>query len=370
MNSFRVILILALAAGLIHFRSLSRTSDHNTQNVGGISIVAWDSATGDLGIIVESDIPAAGAFTAYAASPSGAILLLGNVNPRIGPDGLHLLEQGSLPRAVFDSLLRSDPDGETRQIALLDAHGDCYSFTGARCLPYAGSINGVGYCVQGNLLSGDQALSAVAIAFQTADGELSDRLLKALESAHKTGGLKYTPRSASMLVVRDHGGYGGANDRYIDLRVDDDPQPLARLRQIYSAYEPSYLFDARWRSIDALNQDQKFDNARALLKRVVASMNEELRIRPDDPQTLSRIAYALATHDVDRPRALELAQRASKLAPTSAPILNTLAECYFRLGRYDDAISVESQLVAQDPANVVYFNQLKKFRDAKDNPGH
>ncbi len=370
MNAFKFVLLVALATGIAPAQSPSHSSDQNLQNIGGVALVARDSSTGDIGIILVSDVPAAGAFTAYAGASSGAVLLMGNADPRLGPAALHLLEQGSHPREALDTLMRNDSESETRQIAILDTRGNAFSFTGSRCLPYAGYAAGSGFCVQGNSLAGDQVLNAISAAFQTADGELSDRLLKALESVHLAGEQKFVPRSAAMLVVRDHGGYGGLNDRYIDLRVDADSLPLARLHQIYMTYLTSYLFDARWRSIDALNQDQKFDNARALLKRVVASMNEELRLKPDDPQTLGRIAFALATHNVDRPRALELAQRASKLAPASATILNVLAECYYQLNRYDEAISVESQLVAKDPANPLYFNQLKKFRDAKENAGH
>ena len=35
-----------------------------------------------------------------------------------------------------------------------------------------------------------------------------------------------------MLVVRERGGYAGFNDRYLDLRIDDDPHPIERLQEI------------------------------------------------------------------------------------------------------------------------------------------
>jgi uncharacterized Ntn-hydrolase superfamily protein len=33
-------------------------------------------------------------------------------------------------------------------------------------------------------------------------------------------------------VVRSGGGYGGRNDRYVDLRVDDQPEPITELGRI------------------------------------------------------------------------------------------------------------------------------------------
>jgi uncharacterized Ntn-hydrolase superfamily protein len=32
--------------------------------------------------------------------------------------------------------------------------------------------------------------------------------------------------------VRENGGYGGKTDRYLDLRVDDDPEPIRKLEQL------------------------------------------------------------------------------------------------------------------------------------------
>jgi uncharacterized Ntn-hydrolase superfamily protein len=369
-NHLRYLAIFTFLSSLAFSQGTSVISEQNSLSIGGVSIVGWDSATGDLGVAFQSNILAAGGVACYAKASVGTLVLQGNANPQFGPQGLRLLEEGLTPQQIFDTLMRNDSDRESRQIGILDAHGKSLSFTGSRCLQYSGSINGIGFCVQGNNLTGDEILGVIANTFRTTEGELSDRLLVALENGYKSNAQKTPPRSAALLVVRDHGGYGGLNDRYLDLRVDGDSLPLLRLRQLYTAWQETYLFDVQWRTIDAFNRDRKFDNARAELKRVVAAMNEELRVKPDDPETLNRIAFALATHNVDRPRALELAQRASQLSPSSTIILNTLAECYYQVGRYDDAIALESQLVAKEPANPIYWNQLKIFKEAKEKAGH
>ncbi len=60
-------------------------------------------------------------------------------------------------------------------------------------------------------------------------GPLADRLLAALAAGDRAGGDRRGRQSAALLVVRIEGGYGGANDRYIDLRVDDHPDPVPEL---------------------------------------------------------------------------------------------------------------------------------------------
>ncbi|MFS8640526.1 MAG: DUF1028 domain-containing protein, partial [Symbiobacteriaceae bacterium] len=77
---------------------------------------------------------------------------------------------------------------------------------------------------------------------------LEDRLVAALRAAQAAGGDRRGQQSAALLVVKSKGGYGGYNDRWLDLRVDDHPQPideLARLIRLHRLYfgsqDPSRL---------------------------------------------------------------------------------------------------------------------------------
>ena len=63
-------------------------------------------------------------------------------------------------------------------------------------------------------------------------GELADWLVNALEAGQEAGGDKRGRQTASVLVVRKNGGYGGNNDRYFDLRVDDNPHPIQKLNKL------------------------------------------------------------------------------------------------------------------------------------------
>ncbi len=199
---------------------------------GTFSIVAFDPKTGDLGVAVASRVLAVGAVVPYAQSGVGAIATQAFANTTYGPKGLALLRKGLTPEQVLKRLLAEDKDREQRQVGIVDAKGRAAAFTGKKCLPWAGHLVGKGYTVQGNILAGEQVVKAMAQAFESTKGELAERLMAALEAGEAAGGDARGKQSAALLVVRKGGGYGGFDDRYIDLRVDDHPEPVKELRRL------------------------------------------------------------------------------------------------------------------------------------------
>jgi uncharacterized Ntn-hydrolase superfamily protein len=126
---------------------------------------------------------------------------------------------------------------------MVDAQGRTAAHTGADCLTYAGHRGGKNYTVQGNLLAGEGVLTAMAEAFENAQKqagtELADWLLAALQAGQAAGGDRRGQQSAALLVVHAGAGPGGDNDRYMDLRVEDNPKPieeLARLRVLHAEF--------------------------------------------------------------------------------------------------------------------------------------
>jgi uncharacterized Ntn-hydrolase superfamily protein len=329
------------------------------------TLAAWDSTTGDLGVTVYSQLLACGALIPYARAGAGLFAVQGVPDPMYAAEGWNLLAQGLNVRQILDSLTALDARASEKNICAIDAGGFSAVFTGAAARPAAVSLAGNGYCVLVDGFPGADMPGAMGAAFQNTKGGLAEKLLSALDAADRVMGKRTRFRSASLLVVRKNGGYGEMKDRYIDLRVDNDSLPLVRLHQGYAAWETTYLPDAEWQLVERLNADRKFDAARAMLKQIVAGLNEELRRKPDDPATLCRIARALATHDLDRERALELIIRADKISPGIPGIMDVMGECYYRLGRFDEAIAVAARMVAQDPTNDYYQNRLQKFRTAR-----
>jgi uncharacterized Ntn-hydrolase superfamily protein len=362
---FALLLILSLASG-------AAGTDLRTSAsipVATYSIVAWDSVSGDLGIAVQSKFLAVGAVVPYARAGIGAIATQAWANTTYGPRGLDLLSQGMSAFQAGRMLLENDPDSGSRQVGIVDARGNAFSFSGSKCEPSSGSIEGRGYAVQGNILASTGVLVAMARTFETSSGTLAERLLNALEAGEKSGGDRRGRQSAALLVVRDRGGYGGFDDRYIDLRVDDDSLPLPELRRLYRLWERTFLIEAQARAVNEFARQKNFAASQQERQRIAGVLNRMLKEKPDDPETLSNVAWMLTTYDIDRMQALELAKRAAKLAPGVPAYLHTLAECHFQLGNFDEAIAIGSELVSKDPGNDTYWRQLQAYREGKQKAG-
>jgi len=200
------------------------------------SIVAIDSKTKDLGVAVESKFPAVGNVVPWARAGIGAIATQAHANASYGPRGLALLRRGMTPKQVIAKLTERDPGRAKRQVGVVDARGRVASYSGDDCPPWAGGLVGRGYAVQGNILAGEGVVRATARAFGTTVGDLPIRLLAALDAGQETGGDRRGQQSAALLVVRAGGGFGGFNDRWIDLRVDDHPTPIQELRRVFEVY--------------------------------------------------------------------------------------------------------------------------------------
>jgi uncharacterized Ntn-hydrolase superfamily protein len=204
--------------------------------VATFSIVARDPATGELGVAVQSRFIAVGAVVPWARAGVGAVATQSYANPTYGPRGLDRLAKGEDPGAALDAMLAEDKDRDVRQAGMIDAAGRVATRTGSKCHGWAGGRTGPGYAVQGNLLAGEEVVTAMAKAFEVSRGELADRLIAALQAGQEAGGDLRGKQSAALLVVREGWGYGGLNDRYRDLRVDDHPDPIPELKRIHELH--------------------------------------------------------------------------------------------------------------------------------------
>jgi uncharacterized Ntn-hydrolase superfamily protein len=200
------------------------------------SIVARDGH--QWGVAVASKFLAVGAYVPAARANAGALATQAMANLAYKSDGLHLLRQGRAAAEVVAALLDPDEEREHRQVGVVGTE-TASSFTGAKCIPWAGHRIGDDYAIQGNCLAGPEVVHEAERALARADGPLSRRLLAALTAADDAGGDKRGRQSAALLVVEHEGGYGGGSDVLVDLRVDDDPAPipeLARLLDLHDLY--------------------------------------------------------------------------------------------------------------------------------------
>lgn len=207
--------------------------------VATFSIAAFDPETDSLGVAVQSKFLAVGAVVPWARAGVGAVATQAMANFNYGPRGLQLMAEGRTAEETVEALTSADEDRDHRQLGVVDARGRAATFTGSGCFDWAGGVTGEHYAAQGNILVGRETVEAMAKTYEETGGEFAARLLAALGAGQEAGGDSRGRQSAALLVVREGGGYGGDNDRVIDLRVDDHPGPieeLARLRDLHALY--------------------------------------------------------------------------------------------------------------------------------------
>ena len=206
-------------------------------NIATFSIVAYDPIRQEWGVAVQSKFLAAAAVVAWARAEAGAVATQSYANVTYGQRGLDMMEKGISAEEVVQALVSEDDKKAQRQVGMVDRNGRTASFTGAECYDWAGHVVGDGYACQGNILVSG-TVEAIARRFEElrsappAGSELADWLVEALAAGQTAGGDRRGRQAAGVLVVRKNGGYGGDNDRYLDLRVDDDPEPIDRLKKL------------------------------------------------------------------------------------------------------------------------------------------
>lgn len=227
------ILRAALACALLSGSVLAQSVVTRKQPlVHTYSIVARDPQTGDLGVAVQSHWFSVGGVVAWAESGVGAVATQSIAEPAYGPRGLELMRTGKSAPEALKSLLANDAQASYRQVAMIDREGRVAAHTGEHCIEAAGHHTGANFSAQANLMLKATVWDAMARAFETAKGDLADRMLAALEAAQAESGDIRGKQSAAILVVRGKSSGKPWADRIFDLRVEDNPEPLVELRRL------------------------------------------------------------------------------------------------------------------------------------------
>ncbi|HVB53100.1 MAG TPA: DUF1028 domain-containing protein [Candidatus Acidoferrales bacterium] len=198
--------------------------------IATFSIVATDGV--DWGVAVASKFLAVGSAVPAAQAEVGAIATQAFANTGYKQLGLDLLEVGRPASEVVEVLTGDDEGREHRQLGVVDRHGGAATYTGSKCFEWAGGRTGKGCACQGNILAGPEVVDSLLSVFEASTGELVDRLMAALAAGDQAGGDRRGRQSAAILVVRRHAGYGGFDDRMVDLRVEDHPTPIPELSRL------------------------------------------------------------------------------------------------------------------------------------------
>jgi uncharacterized Ntn-hydrolase superfamily protein len=194
------------------------------------------------GVAVTTRLPAVGTLCPFA-SESGAVATQSLVNVELGRRGVAYLDDGLAVEDALQALLNADEGAPQRQLHGVDAEGT-FAFSGEECKDWFGHVEGDGFTVAGNLLTGESVIEAVAETYREgrdSDAPLAERLVDALEAGHAEGGDKREDlhvQSAALIVET-------TEDRemepyYDDLRVDATETPIEDLRETYELAKEGY----------------------------------------------------------------------------------------------------------------------------------
>lgn len=201
------------------------------------SIVARDTITGEMGVAVQSHWFSVGTIVSWAEAGVGVVATQSFVNVSFGPNGLALLRDGYNAQEVLDKLIEEDEGRDYRQLAIIDAEGNVATYSGKKCTPEAGHLQGNQFSVQANMMKYDTVWKVMKETFENSKGSLAERLLLTLEAAEEAGGDIRGKQSASLLVVKAESTGKVWDDRLVDLHVEDHPEPLVELRRLYRVHQ-------------------------------------------------------------------------------------------------------------------------------------
>lgn len=249
----RVLIAVLLASTSLYAQEPSRVTPAAGVEGGGLdpwfgtfSIIAFDPATNELGVGVQSRAFGAGAAVPYAKPGVGAVATQASANRQYGPKAIALLEQGVSPAEVVKRITDEDPGRDTRQVAVIDTKGRSAVYTGKRVIDrnsdpkdlvhlggYAGHVSGGNFSAQGNTLASAAVVEAMAEAYRNGKGSMAERLMDALDAGQAKGGDTRGMQSAGILVVRPiPPGSDSTVERIVDIRVDDAAEPFKELRRL------------------------------------------------------------------------------------------------------------------------------------------
>lgn len=261
-TSFLILSLLAIQP------TFSADSPKPRRPVHTYSIVAHDANSGELGVAVQSHWFSVGSGVLWAEPGVGAVATQSFTDPDYGPLGLDLMRAGKTARQSLEALLAADAHADVRQVGMVDSNGTVANHTGSNSIREYCNVTGSGYAVQANLMWKPTVCEAMMRAFESADGDLAERLMASLEAAQAEGGDIRGQQSAALLVVsgdRSEPAWGG---RLFDLRVEDHVDPLTELRRLLivsRAYQRMNEGDAFMANGDIDQASNAYSAAAALL---------------------------------------------------------------------------------------------------------
>jgi uncharacterized Ntn-hydrolase superfamily protein len=180
------------------------------------------------------------------------------------------VQKGTPPDRIL-AMLKEDERIESRQFGILDMQGRMAGFSGsgnqAVSIDRQGEVPGtaIHYSIQGNILASEAVITDAVKAFTNASGELTDRVMAAMEAADAAGGDKRcscdrgpkidapcTAKTAHVAYILradkdDKSGESYSDGQYAlylsvtdsDIKPDENANPVKTLRMRYDSWKAS-----------------------------------------------------------------------------------------------------------------------------------
>jgi len=198
------------------------------------SIIVTIPETGEMGIAVASRFFACGAMVPYMAKDA-IIASQAFINPLWGTEGLKMIEDNKTLNEILENFKQRDQGQHSRQFHAISKKGEIVHHTGSKCVSWAGHVQGKNVSVAGNMLAGPQVVEDTMQAWMdNPDKAIAERLLLAMEAGEDAGGDKRGKQAAGLKISN------GQPYPILDLRVDDNADPLSELRRLLHVAEERY----------------------------------------------------------------------------------------------------------------------------------
>lgn len=193
------------------------------------SILALDRQRGVIGGAAATGNLAVGAWVLAIEARAGGVASQGlSVSPLWKDRAMAGLRRGDSADLLVRTIVETDQGRGSRQLAVLDRHGRTAAWTGDDNHDVKGHRSGEDYVIAGNWLGDDGVLTAMESAFLAGrEQDFGERLLAVLDAGIRAGGDHRGMQSAALRIVSER-------EPPLDLRIDDDPDPLGRLASLYA----------------------------------------------------------------------------------------------------------------------------------------
>jgi uncharacterized Ntn-hydrolase superfamily protein len=225
------------------------------------SIVAADSATKYVGSagascvdLIQFTLPID--FLGDVIPGKGAINTQASYDPDNQAMARDRMNAGLTPQEIIHFVNENDAgtDSTIRQYGIVEFKGNSVlaaGYTGRNCIDYknniTGSINGIYYSIQGNILLGPQVLDSMEARFRRAQGDLACRLMAALQGAKIQGAdTRCTGNGTSSLfaflkVSRPTDAYGSPYFMVgVKTQANAHIEPIDSLQKLFNAKNPCW----------------------------------------------------------------------------------------------------------------------------------